>query len=273
MNYLNLGCGNRFLEEWINVDFFSNSLYVAPHNLLEGIPFEDGSADVVYHSHVLEHFNKEDGKIFLKECFRVLKPNGIVRIVVPDLEQIVRQYLLNLEKANAGDKAAASNYEWSMIELYDQTVRNCKGGMAAEYLSREHIENEGYIFNRWGKEAETLRESFIKHKSVVKHKERFNFQLSRFFNLQTYKDKIVQYLLGDDVRALKLGKFRLSGEVHQWMYDKYSLGNLLKEVGFTNVEIKSPFCSYIPKWSLYQQLDVEGGVARKPDSLFIEALK
>lgn len=273
MNYINLGCGNRFLEEWKNIDFFSNSPYVTPHNLVEGIPFEDEFADVVYHSHVLEHFNKEDGKRFLQECYRVLKPNGVIRIVVPDLEQIARQYLLSLEKANAGDKAAELNYDWSMIELYDQTVRDCKGGMAAKYLSRDYIENEEYIYSRWGQEAKALRESFLKHKFIVKQKRSLRVQIGRFFNLQTYKNKIVEYLLGDDIRALKLGKFRLSGEVHQWMYDRYSLNTLLKEVGFTIVEVKSPFCSFIPNWPLYQQLDVEGGVARKPDSLFIEAIK
>lgn len=273
MKLLNLGCGKVFHPDWVNLDFVSYDTQVMQHNLRKGIPFKDDSADVIYHSHVLEHFSKEEGKNFLHECYRVLKPNGIIRIVVPDLEQIVRQYLLHLEKAYTGDKAAAPNYDWSMIEMYDQTVRSYSGGMAAEYLRRDHIENADYIYSRWGQEAKVIREYCLKHKSVVKGKRKFSGQIRRFFRLQTYKDKAVQYLLGEDMMALKLGKFRLSGEVHQWMYDRYSLKSLLQEVGFKTVQIASPFSSLIPNWTVYQQLDVEDGIARKPDSLFVEAIK
>ena len=65
MKYLNLGCGSRFHEDWINYDFVSNSLYVKSANLIDGIPIGSESIDVVYHSHVLEHFTKPQGNFFL----------------------------------------------------------------------------------------------------------------------------------------------------------------------------------------------------------------
>lgn len=92
LNYLNVGCGGKFHKDWVNVDMTSNSKDVIVANLLKGIPFPDNSFDVVYHSQVLEHFPKEKARDFIKECFRVLKPDGIIRVVVPDLENIVNEY-------------------------------------------------------------------------------------------------------------------------------------------------------------------------------------
>jgi hypothetical protein len=69
-----------------------------------------------------------------------------------------------------------------------------------------------------------------------------------------------------------IGKFRLGGEIHQWMYDRYSLSKLLVDVGFTQVEIKDAFTSRIPNWASYQ-LESKNGIIYKPDSLFMEAIK
>src|SRR5689334_18953207 len=88
VSYLNLGCGYHYSSapEWINVDFVATGGGVQPHNLLDGIPFPDNSFDLVYHSHVLEHFTKNDGECFIAECFRVIKPGGFIRVAIPDLE-------------------------------------------------------------------------------------------------------------------------------------------------------------------------------------------
>ncbi len=70
---------------------------------------------------------------------------------------------------------------------------------------------------------------------------------------------------------MKVGQFRVSGEVHHWMYDSYSLGQLLREAGFNNVIRRTAAESYIEDWP-GQQLDTEAdGTVSKPDSLFMEA--
>jgi hypothetical protein len=79
-------------------------------------------------------------------------------------------------------------------------------------------------------------------------------------------------LLKQDNNALEIGKFRNSGEIHQWMYDRYSLNKLLFNAGFQNITIKSAFQSQVPNWNKYQ-LDVKDGIVLKPDSIFIEGIK
>src|SRR3990172_11805010 len=127
MKYLNLGCGSRFHPDFINIDAVSFNPHVLAHDLNRGIPFPDHCFDAVYHSHVLEHFQKEKALEFLKECCRVLKVRGIIRVAVPDLEQIARTYLYAFEKAMEQRDEWQHNYDWIMLELYDQAVRERPG--------------------------------------------------------------------------------------------------------------------------------------------------
>lgn len=55
---------------------------------------------VVYSSHTLEHFTRKEGLNFLKECHRVLRKKGIIRIVVPDLQCVVDDYINKVFPAN-----------------------------------------------------------------------------------------------------------------------------------------------------------------------------
>ena len=71
----------------------------------------------------------------------------------------------------------------------------------------------------------------------------------------------------------ELAPFRTVGEIHQWMYDRYSLGSLLETVGFSQIRIVYAFTSSIPDWEKHQWLDVENGKVRKPDSLIMGAVK
>ena len=72
--------------------------------------------------------------------------------------------------------------------------------------------------------------------------------------------------------ALREGLFRNSGEIHRWMYDRYSLSRLLTQSGFTKIRVCQANESAIPNFNTYE-LDVYQGKIRKPDSLFIEAIK
>lgn len=273
MKMLNLGCGSRFSKDWINVDFVSTNSNVIVCNLTNGIPFSNNEFDVVYHSHVLEHFTKNEGFEFIKECYRVLKPNGIIRIAVPDLENIIRSYLLTveaLEKTISNENTL--NHEWAVIELIDQMVRTKSGGEMANYWQQDKIENHNFVQSRVGYEFSNYRNNWLaypKTDSTNKH----IYQIS-------FKQKIKNYIKDFMLRALKTedqqlakARFRSSGEVHQWMYDKHSLKTILESIGFTNFTVVNAIKSNISNWEKYAFLDIENEQVRKPDSLFIEAKK
>jgi len=63
------------------------------HDLAYGIPFPDSSVDFLYSSHFLEHLEPTVARRVLKECHRVLRPGGVIRVCVPDLSAAVQFYL------------------------------------------------------------------------------------------------------------------------------------------------------------------------------------
>ena len=128
---VNFGCGQTPCQGWINLDnsyalklrkFYPLVTLLKIFNLISSsqlrniefnrkknivfadatkkFNFENNSVDVIYTSHMLEHLSKKSANHFIKECNRVLKKGGILRVVVPDIKKIVDDYLLN-EDADA----------------------------------------------------------------------------------------------------------------------------------------------------------------------------
>jgi predicted SAM-dependent methyltransferase len=273
MKLLNLGCGNHWHEEWTNVDFYSTSPNVQTYDLRKGIPFDTGTFDVIYHSHVIEHFSKQDAPSFLSECYRVLKPDGILRVAFPDLEQIALNYIRLLKELRNNKQEFSNDYDWIMLELFDQTVRNFSGGEMAKYFIKDLIPNQEFVLQRLGMEAKNLiewgRHQFhyqeVKKKSVIERLKKKIIELNHEF--------MVKKLLKNEYNALQIGRFRLGGEIHQWMYDSYSLTQLLNSAGFHDVVIRDAVNSYINNWEQFH-LDTEpDGSIYKPDSSYIEGIK
>lgn len=267
---INLGCGSRLHPAWINVDFTSTQPGVIAHDLRKKLPFEDCSADVIYHSHVLEHFQRQDAAKFLAECFRVLKKGGVLRVAVPDLAQIARSYLTNLELAEKGDIEAGQRYEWTVIELIDQIQRNHPGGEMVKYWQRQPMPAEEFVIGRVGSEArrfiEMLKDAPAVPRDVANPLRRV-YRVGRkiFRRMGGFRKTLSE--------EQRIGKFRLSGEIHYWMYDAFSLKALLGQTGFSGISQVTAKTSMIPDFASYL-LDTEpDGSIRKPDSLFIEALR
>lgn len=70
-----------------------NSYRFVHHDLAYGVPFEDATVDYLYSSHLLEHLSGPAGLNLLRDCYRVLRPGGVIRLCVPDLEKAVQFYL------------------------------------------------------------------------------------------------------------------------------------------------------------------------------------
>ena len=91
--------------------------------------------------------------------------------------------------------------------------------------------------------------------------------------VRVWKTAVSLLLTPADQRALRLGRFRMSGEVHLWMYDRYSLTRLLEQHGFEDARVLAAGESAIPDWRRFQ-LDVDpNGVPLKPDLIYVEGRK
>ena len=108
---LNLGCGASFHPDWLNVDLVAADPSVLVHNLREPLPFGDQSFAAVYHSHVLEHLPRERALPFIRECYRVLRAGGFLRVAVPDLERIATLELLEPARESEGQTDSRISYK------------------------------------------------------------------------------------------------------------------------------------------------------------------
>jgi len=98
---LNFGCGPHPLDGWTNIDGGDGRRYVPPPHpdivkldvfeALARIPA--GCARLISSEHFFEHFDRQQGHEILRECLRLLRPGGVVRMVTPDLEKEVKIYL------------------------------------------------------------------------------------------------------------------------------------------------------------------------------------
>jgi len=170
MDILNLGCGTKVSSspDVINLDwsvylrlkrnrvlrivtplfirgerltrFKSLPDNIMVHNLAKGLPFPSNSVDVVYHSHLLEHLDRDGAKTFLIEVKRVLKPNGIQRIVVPDFEKLCKAYISHISMCEK-DADEANKHDSYIAAIIEQCVRREAFGTSQQKPLRRSVEN------------------------------------------------------------------------------------------------------------------------------------
>jgi hypothetical protein len=227
---------------------------------------------------MLEHLRCEHVPTFLDECRRVLKPGGVVRISVPDLEEICRIYLQRLDAAATGDRSAEKDHEWMTIELLDQAVRERSGGRMMQYLQQNPLINESFVLERIGEEGKSLLQ-LLRQPQTFPAKQTPPATSSLFRRSVRYlklgiRRRILSWLVGDDAdQALAIGRFRLGGEAHHWMYDRVSLSRRLLEAGFVEPQRQNAGTSRIGAWSRYNLDTLLDGRAIKPDLFHMEAIK
>lgn len=81
---------------------------VIHYDIVSGIPFGENTIPAIYSSHFLEHLFQEDAAALIRECYRVMRPGGIVRICVPSLREeyarikdaITAYEMVNLRRSN-----------------------------------------------------------------------------------------------------------------------------------------------------------------------------
>ena len=89
---LHLECGSRIKKGWLNIDLNKNA--DIPLDLRKLLPFDNTSCSVIYSEHFFEHLDYPGpSELFLGECYRVLRPRGKFRVVVPDMELVLHSYV------------------------------------------------------------------------------------------------------------------------------------------------------------------------------------
>lgn len=95
---IQLGCGTNPMQGWLNTDYDDRDPEVAFLDCTEAFPLPDGRFDYVFSEHLIEHLDYADGCRMLEECYRILRPEGKIRISTPNFN-----FLLELCKENKSD--------------------------------------------------------------------------------------------------------------------------------------------------------------------------
>jgi predicted SAM-dependent methyltransferase len=171
---LHIGCGHNLLHGWLSADLFPCSDEVFRLDATKPFPFPDQTFDYVFSEHMIEHVSYSSGLIMLRECFRVLKSGGRIRISTPDLKFLIDLYCEVKSELQIGYiKWAINKYipwatdcnevfvinnfvrDWGHLFIYDEkTLRSSltKAGFSAvtrhelnasEDEALRNLENEG----------------------------------------------------------------------------------------------------------------------------------
>jgi predicted SAM-dependent methyltransferase len=109
---VNIGCGDRPTPGWVNIELRS-SAQIYFWDCRRGLPFSDNTVTAIYCEHVFEHFSPEtEAPLFLRECRRCLRPDGVMRIVVPDAGAYLSAYGQSWECFSALDPLEQSEEGW-----------------------------------------------------------------------------------------------------------------------------------------------------------------
>jgi len=270
MEKLNFGCGTRFAPGWTNIDFHGDGNHVRRVNLLAGFPFPDNSFDVVYSSHVLEHFTPEQGAFLIGESCRVLKVGGILRTVVPDLEGSCTEYLRILAMDDS-DAAKRKLYSWIKIELLDQLVRTSSGGEMGPLMRYVATSPDRAMLEY----VQGRIESHLEPASLPAN------GMSRLARITPGKVMtkltylylgLIKRLVPKNLRPMVWSGTSI-GEKHRWMYDRYGLTLLMKESGFGDVKFPPFNESAIPGFAQDGLDSNPDGTSYKNGSIYCEATK
>jgi SAM-dependent methyltransferase len=270
---LNLGCGAYSHPAFVNVDLI-RAPGVITHDLTRGIPFPDAAYDLVYHSTMLSHFRPADALELTRECRRVLKPGGVLRVVTEDLEQMCRVYLQKLEDASRGDRQSAYDYEWMLLELYDQATRDFPGGGMLEYVRQDPLPNEAFLYARVGETGRRMVSGTRPPFRTNPGRPRGIRPLLAGIRASARRAILTALIGRDGIRALEVGRFRLSsGQVSYRMYDRYSLGQLLASAGFSSVSLTTATESAYAFWSEVNLDIASDGRPARPHTLIMAGIR
>ena len=274
---VNLGCGGIFCtsKDWQNFDFSPADVGIRYANLLARLPLGDSSCSVVYSSHFFEHIPRAHIPKFLQECNRVLKPGGVLRLVMPDTEEICEEYLRQIHQGD-GMKS-----ELLILQLVDQYVRNTPGGELGRFYNMigsmpDNEEILDYVKKRNGH----IVEIFSNRRFMDRLREKVS-SVGSFVEVANLVRGALNAIHIRGVCAVLPRSFRdqnvsfaAVGEKHQWAWDFTQLKHCLVAADFLNVRRVSHNQSQIIDFPFFPLDTDRSGMPRKgAESMFVEAQK
>jgi len=264
---VNIGCGQVAHPAWLNLDSHPAGPHVRRCDLRHGLPCESGSVAMCYSSHVVEHLSPREAAAFLAEQHRALRRDGIVRVVVPDLETICANLVRFVDESRRGISGAEDRLAYTYLELFDQTLRTCSGGELLAMWRACPPGLEEFVRSRSGDVLPPSSQPAPNSRPALTDRLVRAWRRAREAVLAAFGFG----LFGSaGWRAVREGLFRQRGEIHRAMYDEVRLARMLETAGFRDVRRVGPTESGLPGFDAYE-LDAVSGRPRKPDSMYLEA--
>jgi SAM-dependent methyltransferase len=267
-----------YRRDWTNVLFSvrpqpPDESQIRYHDVRQSLPFADQTFDAAYAFHIVEHLTPAEGASLVDELFRVLKPGGIVRISTPDLEDICRSYLHQLDECRATrSELNATRYRWAVLELLDQLVREHSGGLMSRAVAVGDFDPE-FAKRRYG---DVFAEFAPTRPGLPQMKRPLLERLKRLTLsslIASIRWRVIDAIeRGHTARRQSLlNEPRCTGELNKWMYDSLSLETLLESGGFREQRRQDHRSSMIPNWDRYDLDQSTGGTHAIEPSLYLEA--
>ena len=152
MTKLHLGCGPQRLEGWINLDNVKYPGVDKVVDITKGLPYKDVSH--IFAEHFIEHLAYSDALALMRECRRVLRDDGVLRLSTPNLDWVwVTHYRLEMSEPEQVQACFALNRAfrgWGHQFLYNERTLRASlldAGFAnikrCDYGQSEHAELRG----------------------------------------------------------------------------------------------------------------------------------
>jgi predicted SAM-dependent methyltransferase len=184
---LQLGSGTNILDGWLNSDYDTTQFETIFLDATGKYPFEDDTFDYVFSEHMIEHVSFEKGQTMLRECFRVLRDGGKIRISTPDMAFLISLYGCDkseLQKAYinwavkeflpdaplAEDTFVINSFvrNWGHTFIYDEkTLRFCLANAGFAEIKRYNLNQSDDRYLCDLEHAKRMPEGFLQLESLV----------------------------------------------------------------------------------------------------------
>lgn len=134
---INIGSGSKHLSGWVNIDIRAPADLVL--DVRKGLPYDDGVASYIYSRDFIEHLTVGEAIAHLKDCYRILKPDGVLRVATPDLCDMLRHYVHGTWRDQSwasGFSTAAEAVNWRFYQRGEEIGQEHKHLYDREELKR-----------------------------------------------------------------------------------------------------------------------------------------